>query len=101
MLWKWQGSSKSGGESTDSGSQVNTLTSKGEGGQLEPESPISKKASSSDHQQAFDQKHLQFQQQQQFQAQDMAISDSSRGGAGGVGASQSQSAAKPSQEKVL
>ncbi|VVA29475.1 PREDICTED: mRNAion factor [Prunus dulcis] len=94
-----RGSSKSGGESTDSGSQVNTLTSKGEGGQLEPESPISKKASSSDHQQTFDQKHLQFQQQQQLQAQDMAINDSSRGGAVGVGASQSQSAAKPSQEK--
>ncbi|BBH05167.1 bZIP transcription factor family protein [Prunus dulcis] len=94
-----RGSSKSGGESTDSGSQVNTLTSKGEGGQLEPESPISKKASSSDHQQTFDQKHLQFQQQQQLQAQDMAISDSSRGAAVGLGASQSQSAAKPSQEK--
>ncbi|XP_062171835.1 transcription factor TGA9 isoform X1 [Alnus glutinosa] len=57
------GSSKSGGESTDSGSAVNTLSSKADQAQLEPESPISKKASSSDHQ-AFDQKHLQLQQQQ-------------------------------------
>ncbi|KAG8655106.1 transcription factor TGA9 isoform X3 [Manihot esculenta] len=58
------GSSKSGGESTDSGSAVNTLSSKAEA-QLDSDSPISKKASSSDHHQAFDQKHLQLQQHQQ------------------------------------
>ncbi|KOM50555.1 hypothetical protein LR48_Vigan08g138200 [Vigna angularis] len=56
------GGSKSGGESTDSGSGVNTLSSKNEL-QFETESPISIKASSSDHQQAFDQ--LQQQQQQE------------------------------------
>ncbi|EOY33448.1 BZIP transcription factor family protein isoform 1 [Theobroma cacao] len=91
-----RGSSKSGGESTDSGSAVNTLSSKTEN-QLEPESPISKKASSSDHQ-AFDQKplqhqqHLQQHQQQQQQRLEMA-SDTSR-----TGISQNQSA-KPTQEK--
>ncbi|XP_030957306.1 transcription factor TGA9 isoform X1 [Quercus lobata] len=81
------GSSKSGGESTDSGSAVNTLSSKADlaEAQLEPESPISKKASSSDHQ-AFDQKHLQQFQQQQLH-QEMA-SDTSR-----TGTSQNQSAA--------
>lgn len=87
----FQGSSKSGGESTDSGSAVNTLSSKADlaEAQLEPESPISKKASSSDHQ-AFDQKHLQ-----QFQ-QEMA-SDTSR-----TGTSQNQSAAgKAPMDKVL
>ncbi|KAL4611698.1 hypothetical protein ACB092_08G144300 [Castanea dentata] len=80
------GSSKSG-ESTDSGSAVNTLSSKADlaEAQLEPESPISKKASSSDHQ-AFDQKHLQQFQQQQLH-QEMA-SDTSR-----TGTSQNQSAA--------
>ncbi|BAT90418.1 Transcription factor [Vigna angularis] len=57
-----RGGSKSGGESTDSGSGVNTLSSKNEL-QFETESPISIKASSSDHQQAFDQ--LQQQQQQE------------------------------------
>ncbi|XP_022755980.1 transcription factor TGA9-like isoform X2 [Durio zibethinus] len=79
------GSSKSGGESTDSGSAVNTLSSKTEN-QLEPESPVSKKASSSDHQ-AFDQKPMQ------QQLLEMA-SDISR-----TGTSQNQSAAKPPQEK--
>ncbi|CAK9177669.1 unnamed protein product [Ilex paraguariensis] len=49
------GSSKSGGESTDSGSAANTLSSQVEA-HLEPESPISRKASS-DHQ-ALDQKHF-------------------------------------------
>lgn len=106
-----QGSSKSaGGESTDSGSQVNTtaLTSKGDQTQLEPESPISKIASSSNnhhHQhQALDQNHLQFQQQQQLQ-QDMAISDTSRAttvaATGTTEASKGQSAPKPNHEKVL
>ncbi|XVF69168.1 hypothetical protein PTKIN_Ptkin11bG0059300 [Pterospermum kingtungense] len=93
-----RGSSKSGGESTDSGSAVNTLSSKTEN-QLEPESPIStKKASSSNHQ-ASDlqplqhQQHLQQQQQQQQQLLEMA-SDASR-----TGISQNQSAAKTPQEK--
>jgi len=81
-----QGGSKSGGESTDSGSGVNTLSSKTEL-QFETESPISIKASSSDHQQAFD----QLQQQQQETA-----TDASR-----AGTSQTQSAAKSPQEKVL
>ena len=75
---------------------MNTLSSKTEN-QLEPESPISKKASSSDHQ-AFDQKPLQHQQhlqQQQLQQLEMA-SDATR-----TGTSQNQSAAKPPQEKVL
>ncbi|KAE8674891.1 BZIP transcription factor family protein isoform 3 [Hibiscus syriacus] len=45
------GSSKSGGESTDSGSAVNTISSKTEN-QLEPESPIStKRTNPLDHQQ--------------------------------------------------
>ncbi|KDP33129.1 hypothetical protein JCGZ_13576 [Jatropha curcas] len=85
------GSSKSGGESTDSGSAVNTLSSKAEA-QLDPESPVSKKASSSDHQ-AFDQKHLQFQQQQIEMA-----SDTSRTG-GGPPSELNPSSAKPPQEK--
>ncbi|XP_047157148.1 transcription factor TGA9-like isoform X2 [Vigna umbellata] len=80
-----RGGSKSGGESTDSGSGVNTLSSKNEL-QFETESPISIKASSSDHQQAFDQLH---QQQQQETA-----TDGSR-----AGTSQTQSAAKSQQEK--
>ncbi|KAJ7947988.1 Transcription factor like [Quillaja saponaria] len=83
------GSSKSGGESTESGSAVNTISSKTEG-QFEPESPISKKVSSSD-QRAFDQKHVQ--QQQQLLKQEMA---SDRPGAA---ASQNESAAKASSEK--
>ncbi|KAK8463995.1 hypothetical protein PHAVU_011G093700 [Phaseolus vulgaris] len=78
-----RGGSKSGGESTDSGSGVNTLSSKTEL-QFETESPISIKASSSDHQQAFD----QLQQQQETAA------DASR-----AGTSQTQSAAKSPQEK--
>ncbi|TYJ18170.1 hypothetical protein E1A91_A09G104100v1 [Gossypium mustelinum] len=48
-----RGSSKSGGESTDSGSGVNTISSKTEN-QVEPESPISKKTSSLDQQQQVD-----------------------------------------------
>ncbi|XP_074332118.1 transcription factor TGA9-like [Apium graveolens] len=69
-----KGSSKSGGESNDSGSAVNTLSS---GGRLEPESPVSRIASS-DHQQAFDHNHIQFPQdqnqlhQQQLQVVEMA-----------------------------
>ncbi|KAK8596133.1 hypothetical protein V6N13_000785 [Hibiscus sabdariffa] len=70
-----RGSSKSGGESTDSGSAVNTISSKTEN-QLEPESPIStKKANPLDQQ------------------QEMA-SDISR-----TGTSQNQSIAKLPQEK--
>ena len=90
-----QGSSKSGGESTDSGSAINTLSSKAET-HLEPESPISKKVSSSDHyNQAFDQKHLQFQEQQQV---NMA-NDTSR--TGGGPSQQNHSPAKTPHEKVL
>ncbi|KAL4302094.1 hypothetical protein GQ457_10G007790 [Hibiscus cannabinus] len=59
------GSSKSGEESTDSGSALNTLSSRTEN-QLEAESPICRKAysssSSSSYHQAFDQHHLQQQQ---------------------------------------
>ncbi|KAK1382998.1 Transcription factor like [Heracleum sosnowskyi] len=79
------GSSRSGGESTDSGSAVNTLSSKA-GGHLEPESPVSTKLSS-DHQQAFDHNHLHFPQenhphhQQQLQVVEMA-SDSPRSSSG-------------------
>ncbi|KAH1218877.1 Transcription factor TGA9 [Glycine max] len=77
--------SKSGGESTDSG-----LSSKTEP-PFEAESPISKKASSSDHHhQSFDQQHLQHRQQLQ---QEMA-SDAPRSAS-----SQNQSAAKSPQEK--
>ncbi|GMY15819.1 transcription factor TGA9 isoform X1 [Fagus crenata] len=93
-----RGSSKSGGESTDSGSAVNTLSSKADLGeaQLEPESPIStKKASSSDHQ-AFDQKHLQLQHQQQQQIHQEMASDTSRTTGP---SSQNQSAGKAPLEK--
>ncbi|GAV88686.1 bZIP_1 domain-containing protein/DOG1 domain-containing protein [Cephalotus follicularis] len=83
-----RGSSKSGGESTDSGSAVNTITSRGEA-QLEAESPISKKATFSDNQ-AFDQKHLQQQQPQQLEM----TNDTST-----TGPSQNQAPAKPPQEK--
>ncbi|KAL5583041.1 hypothetical protein UlMin_015483 [Ulmus minor] len=77
------GSSKSGGESTeDSGSALNTLSSSKAEAQLDPESPLSKKASS------FGQKHLD-----QQQLQEMA-SDASR-----TGPSQLQSASKQPQEK--
>uniref|UniRef100_A0A6N2L5J1 DOG1 domain-containing protein n=1 Tax=Salix viminalis TaxID=40686 RepID=A0A6N2L5J1_SALVM len=87
-----RGSSKSGGESTDSGSAINTLSSKAEA-HLEPESPISKKVSSSDHyNQAFDQKHLQFQEKQQV---DMANDTSRTGGP----SQQNQPPAKSPQEK--
>ena len=100
-----QGSSKSGGgESTDSGSAVNTLSSRAEG-QLEPESPISIKPTS-DHHQPFDQKNLQFQQNQHHQHQhqhqlEMASDNNPRL----AGPSESQPAAaaasKPPPEKVL
>ncbi|KAJ6365582.1 hypothetical protein OIU76_030374 [Salix suchowensis] len=88
-----RGSSRSGGESTDSGSATNTLSSKADA-HLEPESPISKRASFSDHyNQAFDQKHLQFQEQQQV---NMA-NDTSR--TGGGPSQQNQSPAKTPHEK--
>ncbi|XVE79264.1 hypothetical protein DITRI_Ditri14bG0043800 [Diplodiscus trichospermus] len=75
-----RGSSNSGGESTDSGSAVNTLSSKTQN-QLEPESPISKIASFSDHQ-AFDQKPLPQQHQQQQQQQQLQMaSDTPRSAA--------------------
>lgn len=104
-----QGSSKSGGESTDSGSAVNTLSSKADhhqAAQLEPESPISIKAnSSSDHLQGFNQKHQQLQQQQQqFQQDHMASSDHtpSRSTAGPSSQIHSpSSSAKLTQEKVF
>ncbi|TYJ26457.1 hypothetical protein E1A91_A07G121200v1 [Gossypium mustelinum] len=83
------GSSKSGGESTDSGSALNTISSKTEN-QFEPDSPISKKASSSYHQ-ALDQQNLQQQQQQQEMA-----SDPSRTG---TSLNQSAPIVKPLQEK--
>ncbi|RDX78960.1 Transcription factor TGA9 [Mucuna pruriens] len=79
-----RGGSKSGGESTDSGSGMNTLSSKTEF-QFETESPKSIKASSSDHHQTFD-------QQQQHQQE--TTTDASR-----AGTSQNQSAAKSLQEK--
>ncbi|GMP88446.1 hypothetical protein CsSME_00040432 [Camellia sinensis var. sinensis] len=62
------GSSKSGGEtSTDSGLGMNTLSSNR---LLEPESPMSRKASSGHYHQAFDQKHPhQIPQPQQHQQQ--------------------------------
>ncbi|KAL5832589.1 hypothetical protein ACOSQ3_016263 [Xanthoceras sorbifolium] len=90
-------SSKSEEESTDSGSSaLNTFSSKADQGQLDPESPISKKASSSNHQAAsFDQKHFQLQQNQQQQQQQHHIemaNDNSRTGP-------SQNQAKPPQEK--
>ncbi|KAK8707518.1 hypothetical protein V6N13_058576 [Hibiscus sabdariffa] len=75
-----RGSSKSGGGSTDSGSAVNTISSKTEN-QLEPESPISSKNTTP----------LDHQQQKQ---QEMMASDVSR-----TGASQNQSIAKLPQEK--
>ncbi|KAB5561655.1 hypothetical protein DKX38_006612 [Salix brachista] len=87
------GSSRSGGESTDSGSATNTLSSKADA-HLEPESPISKRASFSDHyNQAFEQKHLQFQEQQQV---NMA-NDTSR--TGGGPSQQNQSPAITPHEK--
>ncbi|KAI7983939.1 Transcription factor TGA9 [Camellia lanceoleosa] len=63
-----RGSSKSGGEtSTDSGLGMNTLSSNH---LLEPESPMSRKASSGHYHQAFDQKHPhQIPQPQQHQQQ--------------------------------
>ncbi|KAJ1440685.1 hypothetical protein SESBI_01753 [Sesbania bispinosa] len=83
------GGSKSGGESTDSGSGVNTFSSKTEL-QFETDSPISIKASSSDHQ-AFDQHHhLQLQQIQQETAIDASRTDPS---------SQNQPEAKSPQVK--
>ncbi|KAL8115616.1 hypothetical protein AgCh_022207 [Apium graveolens] len=93
-----KGSSKSGGESNDSGSAVNTLSS---GGRLEPESPVSRIASS-DHQQAFDHNHIQFPQdqnqlhQQQLQVVEMA-SDSPISSSG---PSQTQPPSNHSLEKV-
>ncbi|KAK3025571.1 hypothetical protein RJ639_041676 [Escallonia herrerae] len=84
-----------GGESTDSGSAVNTLSSKAEA-HLEPESPISGKASA-DHQ-AFDpHKHIhlpQLQQQGPQQPQvEMANSSPT------TGPSLTQPVAKPINEK--
>ncbi|KHG06260.1 hypothetical protein F383_32421 [Gossypium arboreum] len=81
------GSSKSGGESTDSGSALNTISSKTEN-QFEPDSSISKKASSSYHQ-ALDQQNLQ--QQQQEMASDPSIT--------GTSLNQSAPIVKPLQEK--
>ncbi|KAI7991177.1 Transcription factor TGA9 [Camellia lanceoleosa] len=89
------GSSKSGGEtSTDSGSAVNTLPSKVEA-HLEPESPMSRKASS-DHQ-SFDQRNAQMPQQQQQQQQQQQLEMASDGPRTGL--SESQQAAKHTTEK--
>ncbi|GKV34927.1 hypothetical protein SLEP1_g43260 [Rubroshorea leprosula] len=82
-------SSKSGGESSDSGSALNTLSSKPEAYQLEAESPISKKASSSSSDY-----HLHHQLLQQLPQQQEMASDASR-----TGTSQDQSASKPTHEK--
>ncbi|KAL9679423.1 hypothetical protein QQ045_017283 [Rhodiola kirilowii] len=76
-----RGGSRSGGdESTDSGSALNTFSSKGGGGdqvQFDPESPISKKPSSSsfDHRQQpqHQQQQLQLHQEQQQQQQQQAL----------------------------
>ncbi|XP_054817195.1 transcription factor TGA9-like isoform X2 [Prosopis cineraria] len=81
--------SKSGGESTDSGSGLNTISSKTEA-QFESESPLSKKASCTDYQ------ALEQQQKQQLQQleQEMAI-DASRCQT----QNQNQSAARPLKGK--
>ncbi|OMO49513.1 hypothetical protein CCACVL1_30962 [Corchorus capsularis] len=100
-----QGSSKSGDEisTEDSESAVNTLSSnKTENNQLEPESPISKKASSFDHKplQQQQQQHLQHLQQLQQQQIDQMASDNSRTGTTSQQQNQSASAAKTTpQEK--
>ncbi|XAR59665.1 hypothetical protein NMG60_11015584 [Bertholletia excelsa] len=61
-----RGSSKSGGgESSDSGSGVNTL-------EAESESPMSRKASSSDHHQAFEQKQPQVEMARDNQRTDLS-----------------------------
>ncbi|KAI8023535.1 5'-adenylylsulfate reductase-like 4 [Camellia lanceoleosa] len=89
------GSSKAGGEtSTDSGSAVNTLPSKVEA-HLEPESPMSRKASS-DHQ-SFDPRNAQMPQQQQQQQQQQQLEMASDGPRTGL--SESQQAAKHTPEK--
>uniref|UniRef100_A0A5B7B5D6 Putative transcription factor TGA2 isoform X1 n=1 Tax=Davidia involucrata TaxID=16924 RepID=A0A5B7B5D6_DAVIN len=72
-----QGSSKSGGESSDSGSAVNTLSTSKAEAQLDPESPISTRKASSDQQ----------------QQQEMASESPRRG------LSYTQPAAKPTPEK--
>ncbi|KAL2545941.1 transcription factor TGA2 [Forsythia ovata] len=88
-----RGSSKSGEESTDSRSAVHTLSSRGEGSRLEPESPVGRNTdSSSDHRVIDQMRHLQLPQQI-----DMASrSDSPR-----TGMSQAQLVAKPTSEKVF
>ncbi|CAI0398283.1 unnamed protein product [Linum tenue] len=92
-----RGSSRSGGGSTDSGSGVNTISSKAEASahhhhnnNMEPESPISRKAASSSSD------HYHFHQMDQLAA--------SNGGAGPSTSShhqqqQNQSAEKPPNEK--
>lgn len=92
-----QGSSKSGGESTESGSGMNTLSTKTEL-QFETDSPTSIKASSSDHHHAFDQHHLQLQQQKQHQLQHEKTTDHD---ASKADPPQNQPAAKSAQEKVF
>ncbi|XP_057455983.1 transcription factor TGA9 isoform X2 [Lotus japonicus] len=89
------GSSKSGGESTESGSGMNTLSTKTEL-QFETDSPTSIKASSSDHHHAFDQHHLQLQQQKQHQLQHEKTTDHD---ASKADPPQNQPAAKSAQEK--
>ncbi|KAI7983940.1 Transcription factor TGA9 [Camellia lanceoleosa] len=91
-----RGSSKSGGEtSTDSGLGMNTLSSNH---LLEAESPMSRKASSGQYHQAFDQKHAhqipQPQQHQQQHQQSEMENDLSQ-------TQVTQSSPKPIPEKVL
>ncbi|KAK7263399.1 hypothetical protein RJT34_30988 [Clitoria ternatea] len=92
-----RGGSGSGGDSTDSGSGVNTLSSKTEL-QFETESPVSIKVSSSDqHPQAFDEQHLQLQQNKQQQQQQLQQETATY--ALRTVPSQNQSAAKSPHEK--
>ncbi|KAI9107690.1 hypothetical protein K1719_021353 [Acacia pycnantha] len=77
------GGSKSGGESTDSGSGVNTISSKSEPHfEFEPESPISNKKASASSSELHHQKQVM-----------------ASGGALRTGPSQNQSSAKSPQEK--
>lgn len=86
-----RGSSKSGGESTDSGSAVNTLSSsQADQGHLEPDSPMSRKPSM-DQQLASSYHHDHHNNHHQ---QPGMASDSSR-----TGTSQNQSTPNQSQEK--
>ncbi|CAI9774565.1 unnamed protein product [Fraxinus pennsylvanica] len=89
-----RGSSKSGEESADSGSAVHSLSSRGEGSRLEPESPVDRKgAASSDHQ-VIDQMHHYLQLPQQVEMANASNSPRTR-------MSQPQPLVKPTSEKSL